>query len=96
MKNHYGLSSPELASVEAALVDTWERLLMRMGRLALTKGEGEGEGKGLVERRFILYDPSSRSSPRRVEKRPKRAKPLRHLTRSAFPLFARGFAPVDR
>ena len=32
-----------------------------MGRLALTKGEGEGEG--LVERTFILYDPSPPSSP---------------------------------
>jgi hypothetical protein len=34
-----------------------------MGRLALTKGEGEGEGEGLVERTFILYDPSPPSSP---------------------------------
>ena len=61
MKTHYGLSWPELASTEAALVDSWERFRTRMGRLALIKGEGEGEG--LVERAFILYDPSPPSSP---------------------------------
>ena len=43
------------------LVNSWERFRTRMGRLALTKGEGEGEG--LVERTFILYDPSPPSSP---------------------------------
>ena len=37
------------------------RFRTRMGRLALNKGEGEGEG--LVERTFILYDPSPPSSP---------------------------------
>ena len=61
MKAHSGLSEPELASTEVVLVDSWERFGTRMGRLALTKGEGEGEG--LVERTFILYDPSPLSSP---------------------------------
>ena len=61
MKTHYGLSWPELASTEALLVSSWERFRTRIGRLALTKGEGEGEG--LVERTFILYDPSPPSSP---------------------------------
>ena len=56
MKSHSGLSRPELASTEALLVSSWERFRTRIGRLALTKGEGEGEG--LVERTFILYDPS--------------------------------------
>ncbi len=89
MKAHSGLSEPELASTEVVLVDRWERFRTRMGRLALTKGEG------LVERTFILYDPSPPSSPvlRRVatpgERRAQRSLSLR-------PLFARGVASVDR
>ena len=60
MKSHSGLSRPELASTEALLVSSWERFRTRMGRLALTMGKGEGEG--LVERTFILYDPSPQRS----------------------------------
>ena len=93
MKAHSGLSEPELASTEVALVDSWERFRTRMGRLALTKGEGEGEG--LVERTFILYDPSPPSSP---ALRPVAAPGKRRAQRSLslLALFARGFEPVDR
>jgi hypothetical protein len=89
MKAHSGLSEPELASTEVALVDSWERFRTRMGRLALTKGEG------LVERTFILYDPSPPSSP---ALRPVAAPGKRRAQRSLslLALFARGFEPVDR
>ena len=93
MKTHSGLSRPELASTEAALVNSWERFRTRMGRLALIKGEGEGEG--LVERTFILYDPSPPSSPAlRQVATPGERRAQRSLTLLA--LFARGFEPVDR
>ena len=89
MKAHSGLSEPELASTEVVLVDRWERFRTRMGRLALTKGEG------LVERTFILYDPSPPSSP---ALRPVAAPGKRRAQRSLslLALFARGFEPVDR
>ena len=87
MKAHSGLSEPELASTQVALVDSWERFRTRMGRLALIKGEGEGEG--LVERTFILYDPSPPSSPLCGESRAQRSLAL-------LALFARGLEPVDR
>jgi hypothetical protein len=89
MKAHSGLSEPELASTEVVLVDRWERFRTRMGRLALTKGEG------LVERTFILYDPSPPSSP---ALRPVAAPGERRAQRSLSlrPLFARGLASVDR
>ena len=91
MKAHSGLSEPELASTEVALVDSWERFRTRMGRLALTKGEGEG----LVERTFILYDPSPPSSPAlRPVATPGERRAQRSL--SLRPLFARGLASVDR
>jgi hypothetical protein len=92
MKTHSGLSRPELASIEAALVDSWECFRTRMGRLALTKGEGEGEGS--VERIFILYDPSPPASPAlRPVATPGKRRAQRSLRLLA--LFARGFAPVD-
>ena len=93
MKAHSGLSEPELASTEVVLVDSWERFGTRMGRLALTKGEGEGEG--LVERTFILYDPSPPSSPAlRPVATPGERRAQRSL--SLLALFARGFEPVGR
>jgi hypothetical protein len=89
MKAHSGLSEPELASTEVVLVDRWERFRTRMGRLALTKGEG------LVERTFILYDPSPPSSPAlRPVATPGERRAQRSLT--LRPLFARGLASVDR
>ena len=89
MKAHSGLSEPELASTEVVLVDRWERFRTRMGRLALTKGEG------LVERTFILYDPSPPSSPALPPvATPGERRAQRSLTLLAW--FARGFAPVDR
>ena len=93
MKAHSGLSEPELASTEVALVDSWERFRTRMGRLALIKGEGKGEG--LVERTFIRYDPSPPSSPpHRPVATPGERRAQRSLT--LRPLFARGLASVDR
>ena len=93
MKTHSGSLRPELASTEVALFNKWERFRRRVGRLALTKGEGEGEG--LVERTFILYDPSPPSSPAlRPIATPGEKRAQRLL--SLLALFAHGFAPVDR